>query len=206
VPIRVLCVDDHRLVREGIALIINREPDMEVVGAASTGEEAVELFRRVRPDVTLMDLQLGAMSGVDAIRAIRGEAPDARIIVLTMYHGNEDIYRAMQAGATTYLVKNMLSDDLIRIVRDVYAGERPMSADVEEKLQERARQPALTARELQVLELVAQGLRNKEIARRLDISDETVGVHVKNVLSKLDAADRTGAVNVAVRRGIIRLG
>ena len=205
-PIRVLCVDDHRLVREGIALIIAREPDMEVVGAASTGEEAIDLFRRTRPDITLMDLQLGTMSGVDAIRAIRREAPDARIIVLTMYHGNEDIYRAMQAGATTYLVKDMLSDDLIDVVREVYAGGRPMSADVEEKLQERARQPALTAREIQVLELVAQGLRNKEIAARLEISDETVGVHMKNVLSKLNATDRTGAVNVAVRRGIIRLG
>jgi len=199
-------VDDHRLVREGIALIINREPDMHVVGAASTGEEAVEIFQRTQPDITLMDLQLGEMSGVEAIRAIRAESPGARIIVLTMYHGNEDIYRAMQAGATTYLVKNMLSDDLIRVVREVYAGERPMSADVEEKLQERARQPALTARELQVLELVAQGLRNKEIAARLEISDETVGVHVKNLLSKLNATDRTAAVSVAVRRGIIRLG
>ena len=199
-------MDDHRLVREGIALIINREPDMHVVGAASTGEEAVEIFQRTQPDITLMDLQLGEMSGVEAIRAIRAESPGARIIVLTMYHGNEDIYRAMQAGATTYLVKNMLSDDLIRVVREVYAGERPMSADVEEKLQERARQPALTARELQVLELVAQGLRNKEIAARLEISDETVGVHVKNLLSKLNATDRTAAVSVAVRRGIIRLG
>jgi DNA-binding NarL/FixJ family response regulator len=199
-------VDDHRLVREGIALIINREPDMHVVGAASTGEEAVEIFQRTQPDITLMDLQLGEMSGVEAIRAIRAESPEARIIVLTMYHGNEDIYRAMQAGATTYLVKNMLSDDLIRVVREVYAGERPMSADVEEKLQERARQPALTARELQVLELVAQGLRNKEIALRLEISDETVGVHVKNLLGKLNATDRTAAVSVAVRRGIIRLG
>lgn len=205
-PIRVLCVDDHRLVREGIALIINREPDMQVVGAASTGEEAVEIFQRTRPDITLMDLQLGEMSGVEAIRAIRAESPEARIIVLTMYHGNEDIYRAMQAGATTYLVKNMLSDDLIRVVREVYAGERPMSPDVEEKLQERARQPALTSREIQVLELVAQGLRNKEIAARLEISDETVGVHVKNLLSKLNAPDRTAAVGVAVRRGIIRLG
>src|SRR6185295_3263800 len=139
---------------------------MHVVGAASTGEEAVEIFQRTQPDITLMDLQLGEMSGVEAIRAIRAESPGARIIVLTMYHGNEDIYRAMQAGATTYLVKNMLSDDLIGVVREVSAGGRPMSADVEEKLQERARQPALTAREIQVLELVAQGLRNKEIAAR----------------------------------------
>lgn len=205
-PIRVLCVDDHRLVRDGISLVINREADMVVVGAAATGQEAVEVFVRERPDVTLMDLQLGATSGVDAIRAIRREDPGARIIVVTMYHGDEDIYRAMQAGATTYLVKNTLADDLIRVVRDVYAGERPMSADLQARLQERASQPGLTSREIQVLELIGQGMRNKEIGTALDISEATVGVHVKNLFAKLNATDRTEAVNIALRRGIIHIG
>lgn len=203
--IRVLCVDDHRLVREGLTLIINREPDMEVVGTAASCEEAIAVFRAQHPDVTLMDLQLGELSGVDAIRRIREADRDARIIVVTMYHGDEDIYRAMQAGATTYLVKNTLSDDLIRVVREVYAGERPMPADVEARLRERAAQPALTPRELQVLELIAKGLRNKAIGGALDISEQTVRVHIKNIFSKLNASDRTAAVNIAIRRGIIHI-
>ena len=134
--IRVLCVDDHRIVREGIALIISRQPDMVVVGSAASGEEAVELFRQCRPDVTLMDLQLGTMGGVDAIRAIKAEAPDARIVVLTMYSGDEDIYRALQAGAVTYLLKDTLSDDLIRVVREVHSGKQSISPDVEARLAE----------------------------------------------------------------------
>src|SRR5215471_12869848 len=144
VPIRVLCVDDHRIVREGIALIITRQPDMQVVGAAATGEEAVQLFKRHRPDVTLMDLQLTAMSGLEAIQAIRREQADARIIVLTMYQGDEDIHRALAAGATTYLLKDTLSDDLIRFVREVHAGRRPIRPDVKVRLDERAAQPTLT--------------------------------------------------------------
>jgi DNA-binding NarL/FixJ family response regulator len=203
--IRVMCVDDHRLVREGIALILGQQPDIEVVASATTGEESVALFRRHRPDVTLMDLQLGAMSGLDAIRAIRREDARARIIVLTMYKGDEDIYRALEAGAVTYLLKDMLSDDLIGVVRDVYGGKRRIMPDIEARLAERSHGSVLTSRELQVIELVAQGMRNKEIAAALGINDNTVQVHVKNILAKLNAQDRTAAINVALRRGIIHI-
>lgn len=204
-PIRVLCVDDHRIVREGIALIIDRQPDMAAVGSAASGEEAVGLFRECQPDVTLMDLQLGGMSGVDAIRAIRAFAPDARIVVLTMYSGDEDIYRALQAGAVTYLLKDTLSDDLIRVVREVHGGKQPIGPDVEARLAERAARPHLTPREIQVVELIAQGMRNKEIAATLGISEETAQVHVKNILAKLKVKDRTAVVSVALRRGIIHM-
>jgi two-component system NarL family response regulator len=205
--IRVLCVDDHRIVREGIALIIGRQPDMTVVGSAATGEEAVTLFERHRPDITLMDLQLGSMSGVEAIRAIRRQDAAARIVVLTMYHGDEDIYRALEAGAAAYLLKDTLSDDLIRVVRDVHAGSEPLiSSDVQAHLSERASRPQLTRREVQVIELIAFGMRNKEIAAALRISEETAQVHVKNILAKLDVQDRTAAMNVAIRRGIIHIG
>lgn len=203
--IRVLCVDDHRIVREGIGLIIDREPDMQVVGSAATGEEAVALFARERPDVTLMDLQLPTMSGLDAIKSIRREAPDARIIVLTMYQGDEDIHRALSAGAATYLLKDTLSDDLIGIVREVHAGRRPIRADVKARLDERAAAPTLTPREIQVMELVAEGRRNKEIASLLGISEETVQVHLKNIFAKLKVSERTAALNVALRRGIVHI-
>ena len=203
--IRVLCVDDHRIVREGIALIINRQPDMDVVGSAATGEEAVAQFTRHRPDVTLMDLQLPVMSGLDAIKAIREADVDARIIVLTMYQGDEDIHRALAAGATTYLLKDTLSDDLIRFVREVHAGRRPIRPDVKARLDERASQPTLTPREVQVMELVALGKRNKEIAALLGISEETVQVHLKNIFVKLKVSERTAAVNVALRRGIVHI-
>ena len=203
--IRVLCVDDHRIVREGIGLIIDREADMKVVGSAATGEEAVTLFARERPDVTLMDLQLPTMSGLDAIQAIRREDPDAHIIVLTMYQGDEDIHRALAAGAATYLLKDTLSDDLIRIVREVHAGRRPIRADVKARLDERAAAPTLTPREIQVMELVAEGRRNKEIAGLLGISEETVQVHLKNIFAKLKVSERTAALNVALRRGIVHI-
>jgi DNA-binding NarL/FixJ family response regulator len=203
--IRVLCVDDHRIVREGIGLIISRQPDMEVVGSAATGEEAVSLFKRERPDVTLMDLQLATMSGLEAIQAIRREDAEARIIVLTMYQGDEDIHRALSAGATTYLLKDTLSDDLIRFVREVHAGRRPIRADVKARLDERAAQPTLTPREVQVMELVSEGRRNKEIAVLLGISEETVQVHLKNIFAKLKVGERTAAVNVAIRRGIVHI-
>jgi DNA-binding NarL/FixJ family response regulator len=201
--IRVLCVDDHRIVREGIGLIIDRQTDMEVVGSAATGEEAVLLFIRERPDVTLMDLQLPTLSGLDAIRAIRREDAEARIIVLTMYQGDEDIHRALSAGATTYLLKDTLSDDLIRFVREVHAGRSPIRADVKARLDERAEHPTLTPREVQVMELVYDGRRNKEIATLLGISEETVQVHLKNIFAKLKVGERTAAVNVALRRGIV---
>jgi DNA-binding NarL/FixJ family response regulator len=203
--IRILCVDDHRLVLAGIELMIGRQPDMAVVGSATTGEEAVSLFKQHRPDITLMDLQLPVMSGLEAIRVIRHISPNARIIVLTMYHGDEDIHRALAAGASTYLLKDMLSDDLMRVIREVHAGQRSLLPDVQLRLDERATRPALTPREVQVTELIGRGLRNKEIASELHISEETVQVHVKSILTKLSVNDRTAAVNVAMRRGIIHL-
>jgi two-component system NarL family response regulator len=203
--IRVLCVDDHRIVREGITLIISRQPDMEVVASAASGEESIDLHRQFRPDVTLMDLQLGGMSGVDAIRNIRREHPGARIVVLTMYQGDEDIFRALEAGASTYLLKDTLSDDLLRVVREVYAGNQPIRPEVEALLAKRAAGSTLTNREIEVIDLIAQGMRNKEIAATLGISEETAQVHVKHILAKLKVKDRSAAITVALRRGIIHL-
>lgn len=203
--IRVMCVEDHRIVREGLALIINQEPDMKMVGSCATVPEALELYRTVRPDVTLMDLRLGGASGVDAIKAIRAENPDARIIVLTMYEGDEDIFRAHQAGATTYLLKDTLSSDLVRVVRQVHAGERPVTPEVQARLAERASMPTLTSREIEVIALISQGLRNKEVGAMLGITEGTVQIHVKNIFAKLGVNDRTGAVQVAVRRGLIHM-
>jgi two-component system NarL family response regulator len=200
-----MCVEDHRIVREGLALIINQEPDMKIVGSCATVDEAIELYRTVRPDVTLMDLRLGTASGVDAIKAIRKENPDARIIVLTMYEGDEDIFRAHQAGATTYLLKDTLSSDLVRVVRAVHAGERPVLPEVQARLAERASMPTLTSREIEVLQLISQGLRNKEVGAMLGITEGTVQIHVKNIFAKLNVNDRTGAVQVAVRRGLIHM-
>jgi two-component system NarL family response regulator len=204
-PVRLLCVDDHRIVREGIALILSREPDITVVAMAATAQEAVAEFKRHLPDITLMDLRLGETNGIDAIREIRREYPAARIVVLTMYQGDEDIHRALSAGATTYLLKDALSDDLIRVVREVHAGGHPMAPDVRARLDKRAAQPTLTPREIQVLQLVSQGKRNKEIAAILGLSEDTVPVHVKNIFAKLRVNERTAAVNVALRRGIIHI-
>jgi two-component system, NarL family, response regulator len=204
-PISVLCVDDHRIVREGLRMIINGEPDMTVVDAVATGGEAVVGYRRHAPDVTLMDLRLPDMSGVDAIRSIREFDHDARIIVLTMYKGDEDIHQALGAGASTYLLKDTLADDLPRIVREVNAGRPRLPADVQAKLLERAANPTLTSREIEVMKLVAAGRRDKEIAIALAISNQTVRVHVKNIFAKLGVGDRTEAMNVAIRRGIIHI-
>jgi len=203
--ITVLCVDDHRIVREGLRMIINGEPDMTVVDAVATGGEAVAGYRRHAPDITLMDLRLPDISGVDAIRAIRELDHDARIIVLTMYKGDEDIHQALGAGASTYLLKDTLADDLPRIVREVNAGQRKLPADVQAKLRERAENPTLTSREIEVMKLVAAGRRDKEIAIALAISNQTVRVHVKNIFAKLGVGDRTEAMNVAIRRGIIHI-
>ena len=203
--ISVMCVDDHRLVREGLGHIINRQPDMRVVAAAGSGEEAIELFKQHAPDVTLMDLQLDGMSGVEAIQEIHHINPAARIVVLTMYQGDEDIYRAVAAGAANYLLKDSLSDELVSVVRQVHAGERRILPDLEARLAERATMPTLTKREIQVIELISQGMRNKEIAASLGISEETVHVHVRNLLAKLKVNDRSGAISVAVRRGIIHI-
>jgi DNA-binding NarL/FixJ family response regulator len=203
--IRILCVDDHRLVLAGLALMIGRQPDMELIASAATGEEAITLFRLHRPDITLMDLQLPVMSGLEAIRVIRHEAPEARIVVLTMYNGDEDIHRALRAGASTYLLKDMLSDDLMRVIREVHTGQHALQPDVQVRLDQRATRPILTPREVQVTELIGRGLRNKEIAAELGISEETVQVHVKSILAKLGVNDRTAAVTVAMRRGIFHL-
>jgi DNA-binding NarL/FixJ family response regulator len=205
--IRVLCVDDHPMITEGIAAAINRQPDMTVVGCAATVADAISVFGREQPDITLMDLQLRHEDGVDAIRAIRAESPEARVIVLTVYQGDEDIFRALDAGAVGYLLKEEVPDELIRVIRDVHGGHAPpMRADLEERLARRVAGPNLTSREIQVLGHLAQGLRNKEVAAVLGISEETVRVHVKNILAKLSVNDRTAAVTLAVRRGIIHLG
>jgi two-component system NarL family response regulator len=205
--IRVLCVDDHRIVREGLSMLIGRQSDMEVVGLAGSGEEAVSLFSRLRPDVTLMDLQLGRMSGVDAISAIRRIDGQARVVVLTMFHGDEDIFRALEAGARTYVLKDTAFADLVHAVRQVHEGRQPaMSPEVKAQLASRATRPALTRREVEIVELIRRGLRNREIAAVCGICEETVQTHVKNILLKLDVQDRTAAVNVALRRGIVHIG
>jgi len=203
--ITVLCVDDHRIVREGLRMVINSEPDMIVIDAAATGGEAVARYQQHSPDITLMDLQLPDMGGVDAIRAIRDLDATARIIVLTMYKGDEDIHRAINAGASTYLLKDTLADELPRIIREVHAGRQTLPPDVQARLQERAASPTLTPREIDVMKLVAAGRRDKEIAVALAISNQTARVHIKNIYAKLGVGDRTEAMSVAIRRGIIHI-
>jgi DNA-binding NarL/FixJ family response regulator len=205
-PIRVLCVDDHQIVREGLAMLISRYEDMTVAGLAGSGAEAVRLFDALRPDVTIMDLQLGEMSGLEAITAIRTLDAAARIVVLTMFHGDEDVYRALAAGAASYVVKDMAFADLVHTIRQVHAGRPAMSPELRALLASRATRPVLTPRELEVLEHVRRGLRNREIAAVCGISEETVQTHVKSILLKLDAQDRTAAVNVALHRGILHVG
>jgi two-component system NarL family response regulator len=204
-PIRVMCVDDHPMVLEGVSSMIGRQNDMELVAEAQSGETAIAQFRRFRPDITIMDLKLPAMSGVRAIELIRAEWPEARIIVLTMFHGDEDIFRALQAGATTYVLKDARSEELLRIVRQVHAGDRPLPDNVAALLSERSTHPVLTVREIGVLELVSRGLRNKEIGAALGVTEETVKSHVKSILGKLGVNDRTAAIQVAHRRGIIHV-
>jgi DNA-binding NarL/FixJ family response regulator len=203
--IRVLCADDHRLMREGIARIVGVQPDMTVVAQAADGEEAVAQFLKCRPDVTLMDLEMPRMNGVQAIQTIRARQPDARVVVLTMYHGNEDIHRAVAAGAVGYLLKDTLPDDLVRVIRDVHAGQRAIPPEIAAALEQRASQPSLTFRESQVLELLATGKRNKEIAAALGISGDTASAHIKSIFLKFNVHDRTAALAEALRRGIIRI-
>jgi DNA-binding NarL/FixJ family response regulator len=202
--IRVLCVDDHSVVREGIARMISLHSDMEVVASAATGDEGVEQFERVRPDVTLMDLQLPGMNGLEAIRAIRKLDATARIVVLTVHHGEEHIYQALHAGAACYLLKDTLPDELINVIRTVYAGGSPISPEIAEQLASRVAHAALTTREQQVMELLASGLRNVEIASKLGIAKDTVQVYLRNIFSKLNVHDRLTAVTVATKRGLIR--
>lgn len=204
--IGVLIVDDHPTVRTGLAATIEPEPDMEVVGLAATGEQAVDLFQSHRPDITLMDLGLrGKMSGIDAIRQIRRDFPQAKIIVLSALTGEEHIYQALSSGAATFLFKDALGDELIKTIREVYQGGRPLTPEVARKLADRVAHATLTPRELEVLKLVANGFANKEIAQALGISIETAQGHVKNILAKLQVDDRTRAVTLAVERGIIHL-
>lgn len=203
--IRVLSVDDHPLLREGLAAVIDSQPDMFVAAQAATGAEAVEMFRRHRPDVTLMDLRLPDASGIDALIAIRSEFPDARVIMLTTYEGDVDVQRSLAAGARGYLLKSTPPNELVDAIRQVHAGKKRVPPEVASRLAEHLGEEHLTEREVEVLRLVAGGNRNREIAARLFISEETVKVHVKHIMEKLGAADRTQAVAIALRRGIIRL-
>jgi len=203
--IRVLSVDDHAVLREGIAALIANQPDMELVAEACDGREAVELFRTHRPDVTLMDLQMPEMGGVDAMSAIRGEFPDARIIVLTTYTGDTQVMRAMKAGARAYLLKGLLRKELIETIRAVHAGQRRMAPEIAAEIAEHSTDEVLTAREVDVLRLIAGGNANKQIAAQLSIGEETVKGYVKNIHAKLGAKDRTHAVTIGLKRGIIDL-
>ena len=203
--ISVLCVDDQSLVREGVARLIQQQPDMEVVGTASTGEEAVELYRERHPDVVLTDLRLKGMGGLKAIEAIRRADRNAKIIVLTMCSGEEDIYRAIQAGAASYLLKDTVTTDLVATVREVFRGGRPIPPAVASRLAARVGSTGLSAREIEVLERIAKGMRNKEIADALGVSHETVQTHIKRLFLKLGVNDRTAAVTVALTRGIVHL-
>jgi two-component system NarL family response regulator len=204
-PIRIMITDDHPVVREGFAAMIETEPDMAVVGQARSGEEAIELFRRVHPDVTLMDLRMPGMGGVEAIRALRREFPDSRLIALTTYDGDEDIYRALEAGAQAYLLKDMICDEILAAIRAVHAGQRRIPAAVGTRLAERMAGMDLSEREHHVLELVATGKSNKEIAAAMEITEATVKGHMTNVLGKLGVTDRTQAVITAIRRGLVHL-
>jgi DNA-binding NarL/FixJ family response regulator len=201
--IRVLTVDDHQLVREGIAAVLDGQPDMRLIGQASNGREAVESFRQHRPDVTLMDLRMPDMSGIEAITAIRAEFPSARIIVLTTYAGDVQAAGALKAGASGYLLKNLVRKELLETVRAVHGGKRRVPPEIATDIAEHVADDALTEREIEVLRRVAAGRSNKVIAAELDISEGTVKTHMKNILPKLHASDRTHAVMIALKRGIL---
>ena len=204
-PIRVLAVDDHQLIRAGMATLLLSETDIKLVGEASNGREAIAKFRECHPDVTLMDLQMPEMNGFDAIIAIRNEFPGARIVVLTTYAGDVQAVRAIKAGAQGYLLKNLLHKELSQTIRAVHAGRKAMSPDVAAQLAEHSGDEILTPREIDVLRLIAAGNANKEIAAQLSITEETVKSRVKNILDKLGANDRTHAVSIGLKRGLIEL-
>jgi DNA-binding NarL/FixJ family response regulator len=203
--IRVLCVDDHPLVRKGIASILANEPDVQLVAEAADGREAIRVFRESRPDVTLMDIRMPELDGIAATRTIREEFPAARIIALTSYEGDQDIYRALDAGVRGYLLKEAAHTEVLRAIRTVHAGKRLIPADVAGRISAYFPQMALTPRETEVLGLVANGLGNKEIADRLGTAPGTIKIHVQNILEKLSASDRTQAVTIAIQRGILHL-
>ena len=204
-PIRILAADDHPLLRHGIASLVNAEPDMELVAQASTGREAVEQFQLHRPDITLMDLQMSDMSGIEAMIAIRSEFPSARVIVLTTYSGDAQILRALKAGARAYILKGRVHGELLDTIRAVHAGQKRIPQEVAAGLAEHTGEDELSTRELEVLLLIAAGNANKEIAAQLSIGEDTVKRHVTNILAKLRANDRTHAVTIGLKRGVIEL-
>ena len=204
-PIRLLVVDDHHVVRQGLVALLRIMPEIEVVGEASDGLQAIELHRALQPDITLMDLQLPKLGGVDAIIKIREETPAARFIVLTTFDGDEDIFRSLQAGAKAYLLKGMTVEELLATIQAVHSGKTRIAPAIAEKLAERMSSHSLTARELAVLERIVAGRANKEIASDLNITEATVKTHINNLLSKLGVNDRTQAATVAIQRGIVHL-
>ena len=203
--IRVLSIDDHPLVREGVGTIVNGQADMSLVGTASNGKEGIEAFRALSPDVTLLDLRLPDLSGLDVMIAIRSEFPDARVIVLTTFEGDVDVQRALKAGARGYLLKSMPSRQMVDTIRQVHAGKKCVPPEIAADIAEHLGDEVLSRRELEILQEVAAGHRNRDIAARLFIAEETVKVHVKHIRDKLGASDRTQAVTIAARRGFIRL-
>jgi DNA-binding NarL/FixJ family response regulator len=204
-PIRILLADDHPLLRDGVSGLVADQPDMRLVAEASNGREAIDQFRKYRPDITLLDLQMPEINGIDAILTIRSDYPDARIIVLTTYTGDAQVLRALRAGAQAYLLKSALRRELLETIRAVHAGHKRIPPEVATRLAEHAADEHLTSRELEVLRLIAAGNANKLVASELSITEETVKGHVKNILSKLGANDRTHAVTIAIKRGIIEI-
>ncbi len=204
-PIRILVVDDHHVVRQGLIALLKTVPEISVVAEGSDGEQAVELFRKHSPDVTIMDLRMPKKSGVEAITEIRREVPGARVIVLTTFDGDEDIYRALQAGAKGYLLKDMFGEELIDAIRTVHAGKQRIPAVVAQRLAERMVGPSLTSRELEVLKCIVAGKSNRDIGLQLSISEATVKTHINNILGKMGVTDRTQAATTALQRGIVHL-